>query len=120
MAISERKCRKSLASLRDIPVLGRLCAETYFDLHWVKVFAVFQVSGRPFLGLPRRFSRICSPKIMSSQPVAYNIETFEPAERFKPSKACRPRLNEARASQTLSDAAQLVRECLLSGLERTR
>jgi hypothetical protein len=35
------KCRKSPAYLRNIPVFGRLCAETFFDLHCAIDVAVF-------------------------------------------------------------------------------
>jgi hypothetical protein len=59
MATCERNCRNSPAYLRNIPVFGRLCAETFFDLHCAIDVIVF--SGlRPVASYEMRHLRRCS------------------------------------------------------------
>src|SRR5258707_2616595 len=48
-AVSNRNGTKCLARFPDIPVFGRLFAETDFDLHWVVEAAVSFCLCRPIL-----------------------------------------------------------------------
>src|SRR5258708_38744820 len=62
-----RNCRKSPAKFPDIPVFGRLFAETDFDLHWAVGVAggAWAFSERRQMGRPRR--EVFSSPIISSR-----------------------------------------------------
>ena len=69
MAISERNRRKSLTWLRNIPVFGRFCAETCFDLHCATVVAVtFKSPASRFWAAAPHQSGVCD--VCQSLPVS--------------------------------------------------